>query len=381
MSTASTLPPVAEMERAYLERDSAFNGLFVLGVRTTGIFCRPTCGARKPRPENVEYFATPREAIAAGYRACKRCRPMELDEQPEWARRLIDDVERAPSARITEGDLAARGVDPATVRRYFQRHYGMTFQAYARGRRLAGALSRIREGAPLDDAALASGYDSHSGFREAFVRTFGATPGRSRGGSCIQMAWLTSPLGPLVAGATDEGVCLVEFTDRRMLETELAALRKQFGDSAVVPGMNRHLRQLEAELGEYFAWTLRAFSVPLVCPGTPFQQRVWEELRRIPYGETRSYEALAAAVGQPDGQRAVGRANGMNRIAIVVPCHRVVRKDGQLGGYGGGLRRKEFLLELERSSCAVVGDKGRGGQSPFAPRTAQKGTVPGQSNE
>jgi AraC family transcriptional regulator, regulatory protein of adaptative response / methylated-DNA-[protein]-cysteine methyltransferase len=360
MSTTSTLPPVAEMQCAYLQRDSAYSGLFVLGVRTTGIFCRPTCPARKPRPENVEYFATPREAIAAGYRPCKRCRPMDADEQPAWARRLIDEVDRAPAVRITEGELAARGVDPATVRRYFQRRYGMTFQAYARGRRLAGALHQIREGAPLDEAALDSGYESHSGFREAFVRTFGAPPGRSRrcrsgGGPCIQLAWLTSPLGPLVAGATDEGVCLLEFTDRRMLETELAELRKQLGGASIVPGTNRHLRQLEDELRAYFAGSLRAFTVPLVHPGTTFQERVWAELRQIPYGETRSYEALAAAVGRPEGQRAVGRANGMNRIAIVVPCHRVVRKDGQLGGYGGGLRRKEFLLALERRNCAVAG--------------------------
>jgi AraC family transcriptional regulator, regulatory protein of adaptative response / methylated-DNA-[protein]-cysteine methyltransferase len=351
MNTTHTLPPVAEMERAYLQRDQAFNGLFFLGVRTTGIFCRPTCPARKPQPKNVEYFATAKDAVVSGYRPCKRCRPMEPDEQPEWARRLMDDVDREPSARITDSDLAARGVDPATVRRYFRRHYGMTFQAYVRSRRLGGALHRIGEGQSIDVAVFESGYDSHSGFRDAFVRTFGSTPRNSRGQSCLVMSRLKSPLGPLLAGATVDGVCLLEFTDRRMLEAQLTTLRKLF-ELPIIPGTNQHLRQLESELETYFAGRLRKFSVPLAYPGTPFQRCVWEELLRIPYGETRSYEELAEVVGSPRGQRPVGRANGQNRIAIVIPCHRVVRKDGHLGGYGGGLRRKQFLLNLEARNGA-----------------------------
>jgi AraC family transcriptional regulator of adaptative response/methylated-DNA-[protein]-cysteine methyltransferase len=258
----------------------------------------------------------------------------------------MEDVERRPTARITDGDLSARGVDPATVRRYFRRNYGMTFQAYARSRRLAGALHQIREGQPLDLAVSESGFDSHSGFRDAFIRTFGATPGQSRDKNCLFLTRLKSPLGPLVAGATEEGVCLLEFVDRRMLETQLATVRKLF-DRPVAGGMNPHLRLLERQLDSYFAGELKEFTVPLVYPGTPFQQRVWKRLLQIPYGETRSYEDLAIDVGVPDGQRPVGRANGQNRIAIVIPCHRVIRKDGHLCGYGGGLRRKEFLLELE----------------------------------
>lgn len=348
MNMTRTLPPIAEMERAYLRRDATFNGLFFLAVRTTGIFCRPTCPARKPLPRNVEYFATPREALLAGYRPCKRCRPLEVDEQPAWASELLADLERDPASRITDGALSARGIDPATVRRYFRRHYGMTFQAYARSRRLAGALGRIHAGTPLGAAVHASGYESESGFREAFGRVFGTAPRERRGRECVLLSWLRSPLGPLVAGATREGVCLLEFADRPMLETQLATVRKHFGAPAL-PGTNEHLQKLEAELSAYFAGTLRAFTVPLVSPGTAFQRRVWDELLSIPYGETRSYDELAAAVGAPGGQRAVGRANGLNRIAIVIPCHRVVRKGGQLGGYGGGLRRKQFLLELERA--------------------------------
>lgn len=351
MNKTTTLPPIAEMERAYQERDDSFNGIFFLGVRTTGIFCRPTCPARNPLPKNVEYFATTREALAAGYRPCKRCRPLELDEQPAWACRLLDEIERNPSTRITDGELASRGLDPATVRRHFQRHFGMTFQAYARARRLAGALHHLRAGTPLDKVVFASGYESHSGFRDAFARTFGSTPRNGRNRDCIQLAWLKSPLGPLVAGATAEGVCLLEFTDQPRLDTQLAALGKLFAVPAV-PGMNGHLRQLTQELESYFAGSLWHFSVPLVYPGTDFQESVWNELRRIPYGETRSYEELAAAMGRRTGQRAVGRANGLNRIAIVIPCHRVIRKDGHLGGYGGGLRRKQCLLALEKRNCA-----------------------------
>jgi AraC family transcriptional regulator of adaptative response/methylated-DNA-[protein]-cysteine methyltransferase len=345
----TTLPPKAEMERAYLTKDAAYNGLFFLGVRTTGIFCRPTCPARKPLPKNVEYFPTPRAALAAGYRPCKRCKPLEADDQPEWAVELLAEVERRPSARITEGDLRGRGIDPATARRYFRRQYGMTFQAYARARRLAGSLAQIREGAAVDAAVVESGYESHSGFREAFSRTFGKAPGKYRAGDCVLLAWLRSPLGPLVAGATDEGICLLEFTDRRMLETQFRTLRKLFRIPAV-PGSNKHLERVQVELAEYFAGSRQEFSVPLVYPGTDYQRQVWSELLKIPYGQTRSYQQLATAVGSPQAVRAVGRTNGLNRIAILIPCHRVINKNGSLCGYGGGLARKQYLLDLERAN-------------------------------
>jgi AraC family transcriptional regulator of adaptative response/methylated-DNA-[protein]-cysteine methyltransferase len=346
----NTLPPIAEMQRAYLERDAGYNGLFFLGVRSTAIFCRPTCPARKPLPKNVEYFATAKEALAAGYRPCKRCRPLDSDERPAWVAKLLTELERDPSSRITDGDLAARGIDPATVRRYFLRHFGMTFQAYARSRRLTGALGRIREGKTLDSAGFDSDYDSSSGFRDAFVRTFGTSPGNCNNSDCVFVSWLQSPFGPLIAGATSAGVCLLEFSDRQILEAQFATVRKHF-EAPVVPGTNEHLKQLEAELAAYFGGTLRKFSIPLIYPGTSFQQRVWKELLRIPYGETRSYEDVAVAIGAAGAQRAVGHANGLNRIAIVIPCHRVVNKGGKLGGYGGGLRRKQFLLDLEKTNC------------------------------
>jgi AraC family transcriptional regulator of adaptative response/methylated-DNA-[protein]-cysteine methyltransferase len=334
------------MERAYREGDVTYQGLFLLGVKTTGIFCRPTCPARKPLPKNVEFFADAREALAAGYRPCNRCRPMDEDEQPRWAADLLAEIEANPGMRIREGDLKARGIDPATVRRHFLRVYGMTFQAYARGRRLSGALHTIRENGAVDDAVHESGYDSHSGFRDAFERVFGAAPGKCRTGDCVMLGWMISPLGPMIAGATSEGVCLLEFSDRRMLEAQLTTVRRYF-DLPAVPGSNPQLQRLETELAGYFAGTLKQFTVPLVFPGTDFQRKVWGELLKIPYGQTCSYEDIARAVGDRKAVRAVGRANGLNRIAIVIPCHRVVNKNGDLGGYGGGLRRKQFLLDLE----------------------------------
>ena len=163
----------------------------------------------------------------------------------------------------------------------------------------------------------------------------------------MQVGWIESPLGPLIAGATEEGVCLLEFTDRRKLEAQLQTLRRRF-KVHIVPGENAHLQQLKRELVDYFAGRLQQFRVPLIYPGTPFQEQVWSELLRIPYGETRSYEDMARSIQNPGAVRAVGHANGSNRIAIVIPCHRVVNKGGKLGGYGGGLRRKQFLLDLER---------------------------------
>ncbi len=356
------------MQRAYLARDASYDGLFFLAVRTTGIFCRPTCPARKPLPKNVEYFPTARAALVAGYRPCKRCRPLSADDQPEWVAGLLADVEREPTARLTEQDLRGRGIDPATVRRYFLRHYGMTFQAFARARRLAGAFTQIREGATVDNAVLESGYESHSGFREAFAKTFGTAPAKSKSSDCVLLSWIRSPLGPLVAGATATGICLLEFTDRRMLEAQFTTVRRLFR-APVVPGSNDHLQQLESELADYFAGTLREFTVPLLYPGTPFQQQVWQLLLKIPYGETRSYQQLAAAVGSPKAVRAVGRTNGLNRIAIVIPCHRVINKDGSLCGYGGGLRRKQYLLELE--SVVFAGNHNRDAKTSEKHRVAE----------
>ncbi len=352
------LPPVREMQRAYLRSDASYDGVFYLGVRTTGVFCLPSCHARKPKVENVEFFAAPKQALFAGYRPCLKCHPLKADEEPAWVRRLIDRVEKQPEMRIRERDLRAMHVEPARVRRYFAARYGLTFQAYCRARRLARAFESIRNGKSIDDAVFDTGYESHSGFRDAFRTAFGKPPGSVKQSAvrqgamtpavegAIALGWIETPLGPMIAGANDAGVCVLEFTDRRMLEQQLATLRKRF-NAAFVPGEHAYLHQLRDELQEYFAGTRQTFTVPLAAPGTPFEERVWRALQEIPYGETRSYADVARQVGSPAAVRAVGRANGMNRIAIVIPCHRVVNKSGELGGYGGGLWRKRRLLHLE----------------------------------
>ena len=341
----SPQPARDEMHAAFFAADPSYDGVFYTGVRTTGIFCKPSCRARKPLAENVEFFPTAREALFAGYRPCRRCRPMQ-DAAPEWVQQLMAAVDETPEKRFHDSDLRAMGIEPSRARRYFLDKFGMTFHAYSRARRLASAFTQIREGGAIDEAVFDAGYESHSGFRSAFARVFGQTPGASRDADCVMTAWVETPVGPMIAGATTTGVCLLEFTDRRMLEKQLETVRKRFG-SAVIPGENPPLAQLRQELKEYFEGNRREFTVPLDVRGTPFQETVWALLQTIPCGETWSYERLAVAVGNPAAVRAVARANGMNRIAILIPCHRVVNKDGQLGGYGGGIWRKTALLELE----------------------------------
>jgi AraC family transcriptional regulator of adaptative response/methylated-DNA-[protein]-cysteine methyltransferase len=342
------LPSERVMRRAFLAGDASYDGVFFTGVKTTGIFCRPSCTARKPLPENVEFFANPREAMFSGYRACKRCHPLDADGKPPvWVARLLERLERAPGERIRAADLRAAGIDPARARRYFQKHYGMTFQAFCRARRLGDAFRRIKGGSKVSTAATDAGFESESGFRAAFGRAFGTAPGDAVTGETVLLEWIASPVGPLVAGATSEGIALLEFSDRRMLEAQLKTLRRRL-DAPLVPGRNRWLDKLRTQLDEYFAGRRQDFDLPLVIRGTPFQEQVWRALLTIPYGETWSYRDVAARIGQSGATRAVGTANGMNRIAIVIPGHRVVNADGRLGGYGGGVWRKQFLLDLER---------------------------------
>lgn len=334
--------------RAFRSRDPSYDGIFFTGVRTTGVFCRPSCQARKPLERNVEFFPTAKQALFAGYRPCRRCRPLATNGRPPaWVRRLLERVERDPGTRIRDADVRAMGIDPSRARRHFQRHFGMTFAAYARARRLGDALGELRRGADMTATALKHGHESTSGFRDGFAKAFGRTPGRGRAVESVVTTMIESPVGPLLAGASDAGVCLLEFTDRRALEAQLAEVRKRFG-GAVVPGQHKLLDRLRDELDRYFEGKLRRFTVPLTYPGTAFQRAVWSALLKIPYGQTRSYEDVARMVGDRAAVRAVGRANGQNRIAIVIPCHRVVNKNGQLGGYGGGLWRKQLLLDLER---------------------------------
>ena len=340
--------PIKEMEKAFLNKDATYDGIFFSGVRTTGIFCRPSCTARKPLASNVSYFSTAREALFAGYRPCLRCRPLEAGgSHPEWIRGLLNALEETPERRWKDSDLREAGLEPERVRRYFSKRFGMTFQAFCRARRLSSAFQQIREGASLDSVPFDSGYESHSGFREAFAKHFGKAPGKSRSDELITVDWVESPLGPLGLGSSRRGIFLLEFTDRRMLEAQFETLGRKF-QCSVAPGTSAYNEQLKQELAEYFQGARKTFSIPIDAPGSPFEEKVWNALLTIPYGQTWSYFDLAKKIGDPAAVRAVGTANGKNRIAIVIPCHRVVNKNGKLGGYGGGLWRKQFLLDLER---------------------------------
>lgn len=274
---------------------------------------------------------------------------MEMSGSPPvWLRPLLDAVEEEPQRRWSDDDVRARGLSPERVRRWFKKNHGMTFQAYHRARRLGLALGEVRDGRAVGRAAFEAGYDSLSGFQEAFHQYFGAPPTDLEGATIIEVARVPSPLGPMLVGATRDELTLLEFTDRRALPAQVRRVADGL-KGVFVPGRNSLVDRTMTQLTEYFAGARRDFDLPLAMPGTAFQQDVWSVLREIPCGETRSYAEVAQAVGRPRAVRAVGTANGLNALAIVVPCHRVVGSDGKLVGYGGGLWRKQRLLDLERA--------------------------------
>ena len=337
-----------EYYKALLDKRSDFEGVFYVGVKTTGVFCRPTCPARKPKFENCEFFSTAQEALLASYRPCKRCRPLSHPNHvSETVRMLVEAVEENPEKRWRDADFQSLSVHASTARRQFQKRFGMTFVEYARARRMGIAMRQIREGNAVIDAQLATGYESSSGFRDAFSRIMGVAPTLFGDGAVLRAAWLDTRLGPMVAIAGDERLYLLEFVDRRGLEREVERLRKRM-KAAVIPGVSPPVKRIERELGEYFDGSLKVFTTPIRRLGTPFEMRVWDELLQIPRGETRSYADIARAIGHPSAFRAVARANGANQLAIIVPCHRVIRADGETGGYGGGAARKKWLIGHEQ---------------------------------
>ncbi len=339
-----------------LASDQSYEGIFYGAVKTTGIFCRPTCPARKPKPENVVFYKTPEDALSAGYRPCLRCKPLDASGiAPEWIRELLHRVDSAPNRRWTDEDLVRLNVDPLRLRRWFKEHFGTTFHTHIRARRLALALGSLREGASIDDAAHDHGYESISGFREALLQNLQTPPGEARTLPLLVYTRLLTPLGPMIAMAEDRGLVVLEFVDRPALSAEVEELRARH-DYALAPGRNTHLDRVAEEIAAYFAGDLQNFSVPLVTPGTEFQRRVWGVLRSIPYGAVETYGSVAEKIGSPNASRAVGHANGQNRIAIIIPCHRVIGADGSLTGYGGGQHRKAFLLDLERNSSHLGED-------------------------
>src|ERR1700751_2972221 len=278
MKTIELLPPTETMYRALVSRDASFEGIFYIGVRTTGIFCRPTCSAKKPARENVDFFATSSDALGNGYRPCLRCHPLDPNARPpKLIQRLRAEVERAPGGHLTDKELAALSIDPSTARRQFKRHYGMTFQAYHRARRMGLALSQVRQGSRVDEARNGSGFESESGFRDAFTKIFGESPTIARTRGLLFAERIDTPLGAMIAVADDEGLRLLEFIDRRATERELSILRKRLRTN-VVPGEHPHLTAAHRQLGDYFSGRKLEFDIPLAPVGSEFQLRAWKIL-------------------------------------------------------------------------------------------------------
>jgi len=339
-----------EKYNAIGRKDSFYEGAFVTAVKTTGIFCRPSCTARKPKPENVVFYDSALEALQEGYRPCKICRPMEkLDETPDYIRGIIKELHENPHLRFKDYDLKQRGIEPSQIRRWFKKHHNMTFHSYQRMLRINSAFNTIKNGGTITTSALDSGYESLSSFNESYRSIFGESPTNTKEKSVLNIVRFTTPIGPMFACASDKGICLLEFTDRRMLEMEFKDLCKRL-NAVILPGKNSHLDHVQCEIKEYFSGKRKNFTVPLHTPGTEFQLSVWNILQDIPYGETRSYKQQAVALDNQKAIRAVASANGYNRVSIIIPCHRVISSDGKLAGYGGGLHRKRWLLDFENSN-------------------------------
>jgi AraC family transcriptional regulator of adaptative response/methylated-DNA-[protein]-cysteine methyltransferase len=350
-----TMPDAEAAWAAVLRRDARFDGSFVYAVASTGVYCRPTCPSRRPRRDRVAFLPGPAAAEAAGYRACRRCRPARPGPgdpalSVERARAFIDGHldEAVTLARLGK----AVGLSPAHLQRVFKRATGMSPKAYLRARRVERFKDRLRKGDDVTTATYEAGYGSGSRVYEQSDAVLGMTPGTyGKGGLGMRISYtiLASPLGRLLVAATERGVCAVALGDGdEALETEL---RREYPRA-----------RLERSAGELRAWVESvlalvkgaeaAAAVPLDLQATSFQWAVWRALQAIPAGRTRSYGEIAADLGRPGAARAVARACASNRLALVVPCHRAVRGDGEAGGYRWGKARKQRLLDRERSSAA-----------------------------
>jgi AraC family transcriptional regulator of adaptative response/methylated-DNA-[protein]-cysteine methyltransferase len=342
MATVTRLDPDTAWA-AFMRRDRSWDGRVIVAVHTTGIYCKPSCPARRPRRENVTLYAWIQEARAAGFRSCLRCKPDEVGRDREAvasALKLIEDSEETPNL----SELAdAVGYAPHHFQRIFKRDLGVSPAVYGRALRSRRTEEALKVNGRITDAVYDAGYQSPSSFYDDAKERLGMTPSAWRdGGRGETIHWTTfdSPLGELFIAATSKGICRLTFDDSE------SSLRRLFPHATIVED--------GGAMREFVEGTLKAIETPLAAPdlpidvaGTAFQEAVWRELRRIPPGETRSYAQIAAAIGQPKAVRAVGTANGDNHVSVLIPCHRVIRSDGSLGGYGGGIERKKKLLAAE----------------------------------
>ncbi|MGB7554443.1 MAG: bifunctional DNA-binding transcriptional regulator/O6-methylguanine-DNA methyltransferase Ada [Candidatus Korobacteraceae bacterium] len=333
-----------------MARDARQDGRFVFAVRTTGVYCRPSCPSRRPRRDSVEFFPDPREAERAGYRACLRCKPTEISAQAKYvlrARQLLDNAEGV----VTLAQLSKRvGLSPFHLQRLFKRATGLSPREYQSARRMQHVKTELRKGQDVTTALYDAGFSSPSRLYEKSGQQLGMTPGtyrRGGAGATITFAIVPTPLGRMLVAATERGLCAVRFGEsmielERDLSSEFHAATLHRDDV----GMRRYIEPLMANL----SGAKTTIDLPLDVRATAFQQKVWETLQRIPRGETRSYTEIAREIGDPKAVRAVARACASNPVALAVPCHRVVRRDGDLAGYRWGIERKKKLLEAEQAN-------------------------------
>jgi AraC family transcriptional regulator of adaptative response/methylated-DNA-[protein]-cysteine methyltransferase len=342
MATVTRLDPDTAWA-AFMRRDRRWDGRIIGAVTTTGIYCKPSCPARRPRREHVIFYSSTDEARAAGFRSCMRCKPDEVGRDREAVARAVKLIEEAEDAPTLEQLAQAVGYAPHHFQRIFKRDLGVSPAAYARALRNRRAEVALKANGRVTDAVYDAGYSGPSGFYSDAKERLGMTPSAWRDGGrgeTIRWTHFDSPLGQMLIAATSKGVCRLTFDDSE------DSLRRLFPKATIVKD--------EGGLKELVEGALAAIERPLAAPdlpidvaGTAFQEAVWRELRKIPPGETRSYAEIAAAIGHPKAVRAVGTANGDNHICVLIPCHRVIRSDGSLGGYGGGLDRKKKLLAAE----------------------------------
>ena len=326
---------------AVMKRDRHYDGCFVTGVLTTGIYCRPSCAARHPKRENVRFFAGPSQARDAGLRACKRCLPDKVAPDEAAVAAAARHLEKTPAT--LEELSAMTGYSPTYFSRIFKRAMGVTPAHYARAMRSCRAREALERDASVTEAIYDAGYEAPSRFY-ADAERLGMTPSAWQNGGegvTIRYAIVDSALGPMLVAATSKGICRLSFDE------DEAALKSRFPNADVILD--------DGEIACWIEGAVKAVEAPLNMPdlpldiaGTAFQEAVWQELKKIPPGETRSYAEIAAAVGKPDAVRAAGSANGANNVAVLIPCRRVVRSDGSLGGYAYGLERKQALLKKEQ---------------------------------
>lgn len=328
---------------AVANRDRSFDGKFVTGVLTTGIYCRPSCAARHPKRENVRFFAGPEQAESAGLRACLRCLPKNVARDDAAIKAVIDAIRMAETAPTLDELGAMTSYSPTHLQRIFKRETGLSPAAYARALRSERVKEALKRGTSVTEAIYEAGYASTSRFYADNEKRLGMTASAwKNGGAGVSIQWtnVETSLGTMMVAATDKGVCCLSFNEgEEELRTRFPKAELQAGDDTFQVLVKQVTTSVETPCD---------FShIPLDVKGTAFQEAVWQELQKIPLGETRSYADIAAAIGKPKAVRAVGSANGANNVAVLIPCHRVVRSDGSMGGYAYGLEIKERLLKKE----------------------------------